>query len=62
MGEDRAAGPPGVEGTSDPRSRYRTLPDPARIADVVERHDPLPAPDPTMGRDPDQDFLLRNAG
>ncbi|WP_167581270.1 hypothetical protein [Kineococcus rubinsiae] len=48
--------------TADPRSRFRTLPAGIRLEDTVESHDPLPPADPTMGRDPDQDFLLRNAG
>jgi hypothetical protein len=43
------------------RERYRRLPKPIRITDTVESHDPLPAPDPSMGRDPDHEFMLRNA-
>jgi hypothetical protein len=46
----------------DPKGRYRALPKPVRIADTVETHDASPPPDPTMGRDPDRDFLLRYAG
>ena len=44
------------------RERYRTLPEPVRLADTVEVHDPLPPPDPTAGRDPERDFVLRYAG
>ncbi|WP_432494991.1 heme biosynthesis protein HemY [Kineococcus auxinigenes] len=62
MPEERPAAPSGAEDANDPRSRYRTLPEPVRIADTVESHDPLPAPDPTTGRDPERDFVLRNAG
>ncbi|GAA4666097.1 hypothetical protein [Kineococcus glutinatus] len=57
------AGPGGdVARDGDGRERFRTLPEPVRLADTVEGHDPEPPPDPTMGRDPERDFLLRNAG
>ncbi|NAZ82620.1 heme biosynthesis protein HemY [Kineococcus sp. R8] len=46
----------------DPRQRFRRLPEPVRVEDTVESHDPLPAPDPTMGRDTETEFLLRTAG
>lgn len=42
--------------------RYRKLPEPVRLEDTVTSRDPEPPPDPTMGRDPDTDFLLRNSG
>jgi hypothetical protein len=46
---------------SSGRERYKRLPDAIPIADTVASHVPLPAPDPTMGRDPDRDFMLGNA-
>ena len=42
--------------------RYRQLPDPVRLEDMVESVAADPAPDPNFGRDPDTEFLLRNAG
>lgn len=62
MGEQRAVDVSGSATAPDPRTRYRTLPEPVRIADTIESHDPFPAADPTMGRDPEQDFMLRYAG
>ena len=62
MGEQPAVDVPASATTPDPRTRYRTLPEPIRTADTIESHDPLPAADPTMGRDPEQDSTLRYAG
>lgn len=47
---------------TDPRQRFRTLPDRTPLEDLVESHDPLPAPDPYLGRDTELEFLLRTAG
>ena len=40
-------------------SRFARLPEPVRLEDTVETHDPAPVPDPESGRDTDRDFLLR---
>jgi hypothetical protein len=45
-----------------PATDFTTLPERIRLEDTFTSQDPDAAPDPTMGRDPDQDFLLRNAG
>ena len=42
--------------------RFDTLPEPIDLTRVVCVHDPDPAPDPEVGRDANQDFMLRNAG
>lgn len=44
----------------DPRARFRTLPDPVRLEDTVETHDPFPpAPDPAEAQDPNRAAALR---
>jgi hypothetical protein len=40
---------------------YRRLPEPIRVEDTVAIHDADPPPDPTGGRDPETDFMLRYA-
>jgi hypothetical protein len=42
--------------------RFRTLPEPIRLEDMVAVQVVSPPADPTMGRDPERDFMLRNAG
>lgn len=42
--------------------RFRHLPERIGPAEFVETHDAEAVPDPTMGRDPERDFMLRNAG
>lgn len=41
---------------------YRQLPDRVRLEETVAAQDPRPVPGPTLGRDPDLDFMLRYAG
>ena len=41
---------------------YSTLPEPVRLEDTITTQDTRETPDPTMGRDADTDWLLRNAG
>ncbi len=41
--------------------RFSQLPPPVRLEDTVATQETRPAPDPTAGRDPDRDFMLRNA-
>ena len=43
-------------------ARFKTLPEHVPLEDTISTQDIDPGPDPTMGRDPDLDFLLRNAG
>ncbi len=50
------------KGKSTPSSRYRRLPARIRPEDMIATQETEPPPDPTMGRDPDRDFMLRNAG
>jgi hypothetical protein len=42
--------------------RFRQLPERVRPEDMVETQQAGDAPDPTMGRDSERDFMLRNAG
>ena len=44
------------------RSRFRTLPRRIPLDETVAGVEVEAAPDPTMGRDPERDFMLRNAG
>jgi len=42
--------------------RFRKLPERIRPEDMIATQETEPPPDPTMGRDPERDFMLRNAG
>ena len=42
--------------------RFKHLPERIRLEDTVETHDTRLVPDPDGGRDPEVDFMLRNAG
>ena len=42
--------------------RFRKLPERIRPEDMIAVQETEPPPDPTMGRDPERDFMLRNAG
>jgi hypothetical protein len=44
------------------RGPYARLPEPTRLDELIESKDDRPAPDPTAGRDPERDFVLRYAG
>ena len=50
------------KGKSTPSSRYRKLPERIQPEDMIAAQETEPPPDPTMGRDPERDFMLRNAG
>ena len=43
-------------------SRYAVLPEPVRLTDTIASVETVDAPDPTMGRDTETEFMLRNAG
>ena len=43
-------------------TRFRKLPKRIRPEDMIASQETEPPPDPTMGRDPERDFMLRNAG
>jgi hypothetical protein len=45
-----------------PSARFKTLPEHIPLKDTIATQDPDAPPDPTMGRDTDRDFMLRNAG
>jgi hypothetical protein len=45
-----------------PVERFRRLPERIAIEDTVEEVPATDPPDPAYGRDPEQDFFLRNAG
>ena len=45
-----------------PSTRFRKLPDRIRPEDMIATQETEPPPDPTMGRDSERDFMLRNAG
>lgn len=46
----------------EPSARFKKLPEHIRLEDTIATQDSDAPPDPTMGRDPDRDFMLRNAG
>lgn len=41
---------------------FRRLPEPIRLEDTVTTQEAREVPDPTMGRDAETEWLLRNAG
>jgi len=43
-------------------ARFRKLPERIRVEDMIATQETEPPPDPTMGRDTERDFMLRNAG
>jgi hypothetical protein len=43
-------------------TRFRKLPERIRPEDMTATQETEPPPDPTMGRDCERDFMLRNAG
>ena len=43
-------------------ARFKTLPEHVPLEDTISTQEVDPAPDPTMGRDTELEFLLRNAG
>jgi len=43
-------------------ARFRKLPERIPVEDTIATQDTEPPPDPTMGRDTDRDFLVRNGG
>ncbi|MEN0130563.1 MAG: hypothetical protein AAGC49_14050 [Brevundimonas sp.] len=43
-------------------NRWASLPEPIRIADTITSQETVPARDPEFERDPQTEFLLRNAG
>jgi len=45
-----------------PFSRFKKLPPRIRLEDMIATQQTEPPPDPTMGRDCERDFMLRNAG
>ncbi len=42
-------------------ARFRRLPERIRPEDMIATQETEPPPDPTMGRDSERDFMLRNA-
>jgi|GEM_PF-2188435 len=46
----------------EPSARCRKLSEHIPLEDTIASQDPDAPPDPTMGRDPNRDFMLRNAG
>lgn len=42
--------------------RFKKLPKRIRPQDMIATQDTEPPPDPTMGRDSELEFMLRNAG
>jgi len=57
---NRTNPPSGREAPS--AERFKTLPAHIRLEDTITSQDVDPTPDPTMGRDTELEFLLRNAG
>ena len=48
-------------GTPSDAADFRQLPEPVRLEDTVTSLEVESAPDPTMGRDAETEWLLRNA-
>ena len=42
--------------------RFKKLPEPVSMDDIVATHDVDPVPDPQADRDTERDFMLRYAG
>ncbi|MEV8376428.1 hypothetical protein AB0P21_27040 [Kribbella sp. NPDC056861] len=42
--------------------KYKHLPAAVRLEDTIATHDPDAPADPTLGRDPETEFLLRHGG
>lgn len=40
---------------------FHELPEPVRLDETIASHEAPAAPDPAMGRDPETEWLLRNA-
>jgi hypothetical protein len=53
---------PAERDKADASARYRKLPERIRPEDMIAVQETEPPPDPTMGRDTERDFMLRNAG
>lgn len=50
---------------AEPRAgseRFKRLPEPVKVEDMVESQPAEPARDPDGGRDPERDFMIRWAG
>jgi len=45
-----------------PSVRFRQLPERVRPEDMIATQETEAPPEPTMGRDTERDFMLRNAG
>lgn len=45
-----------------PSERFRELPERIALKDMIATQETAPAPDPTMGRDTERDFVLRYVG
>lgn len=56
-----ATGVPDADGLRR-AARFGSLPEHVRLADTSATQEPDAPPDPTMSRDADTDWLLRNAG
>ena len=58
------AEPETTAAVAEPRQaqRYRTLPDRVPLEDTIAMQEAEASPDPTMGRDTEREFMLRNAG
>jgi hypothetical protein len=48
--------------TTASSARFGKLPERVRPEDMIAVQETEPPPDPTMGRDSERDFMLRNAG
>ncbi len=46
---------------ADPE-RFKKLPEHVSVEDTVAEHPAADPPDPELGRDPEREFMLRNAG
>jgi hypothetical protein len=53
---------PNLSRTPRTRNRYSSLPKAVRLEDTITTKESSPRLDPTAGRDPDRDFMLRYSG
>lgn len=43
-------------------NRFKKLPEHVALEDTTPEHPAVDPPEPDLGRDPEQDFFMRNAG
>ncbi|MCL3860927.1 heme biosynthesis protein HemY [Actinotalea sp. K2] len=62
IGSTEVTGLPTDPGPTASADRYRVLPERVPVEQTIATIDAEAVPDPTMGRDTDHEWLLRNVG